>query len=443
MGVPSVENNSLFEMARKKFRNSSRHAQNTERSFQEYLLNQPLTRTSRAELIRLIKGGEDTYLELKIKLSNPDKIAQEIVALANTAGGTMIFGVTDQLRIEGLRNPEGVQDEIIKICREEIYPPLVPFMDMISFDDGRRVIALDIHGKNRPYRTKDGKFYLRIGDEKREATREELSTLIDEVRPLFYENIPLEDLSERDFDDSLLWSFIEAFEKDDFAKNGYETENVLKKDLLLAVGGRNDFLPTVAGVLLFGKNERIAEILPRSSITLMRYAGIDKNSEVIERKIISGNLLTLYEAILKFIERYADLWKHKSKRSKTKEETPIESRGNYHLYSIKEAVANILMHRDLALRDINTKIVIYSNSIEFINPRRTNGFVPPASKAIRYGITQRINPQIASIFSRREYGINLPRGGLPMILKQAQHFSGKRAELYTTNDKFKLKLHSS
>ncbi len=442
-GVPSVENNSLFEMARKKFRNSGRQIPESERSFQEYLLNQPVPQTSRTELVRLIRGGEDTYLELKIKLSNPERIAQEIVALANTAGGTMIFGVTDQLRIEGLRNPESVQDEIIKICREEIYPPIVPLLDTIAFDDGRRVIALEIEGKNRPYRTRDGKFYLRIGDEKREATREELSSLIDEIRPLFYENIPLEGLSERDFDDSLLWSFASAFEKESLGKNGYETENFLKRDLLLAVGNQDNFLPTVAGILLFGKNEKIAEILPRSSVTLTRYAGVDKNSEIIEREVFSGNLLTLYESILQFIERYCDLWKHKAKQSKTDDKTPIDSRGNYHLYSVKEAVANILVHRDMALRDIETSIVIYNNAIEFENPRRTNGFVPPASKAIRYGITQRINPQIASIFSRREYGINLPRGGLPMILKQSQHFSGKKAELYTTNDKFKLKIHSA
>ncbi len=431
-------------MARKKFRNSSRQIPSSERSFQEYLINQPVPQTSRTELIRLIRGGEDTYLELKIKLSNPERIVQEIVALANTAGGTMIFGVTDQLRIEGVRNPEGVQDELIRICREEIYPPLVPLMDSIAFDDGRRIIALDVQGKNRPYRTKDGKFYLRIGDEKREATREELSNLIDETRPLFYENIPLEGLHEDDFDDALLWSFADGFEKDSIGKHGYETENFLKRDLLLAVGSRDEFLPTVAGILLFGKNERIADVLPRAGVTMTRYAGADTHSEIVEREVLNGNLLTLYESTLRFIERYCDLWKHKSKKSKpSKDAAPVESRGNYHLYSVKEAAANVLMHRDLALRDQETRISIFDDAIEFINPRRTKGFVPPASKAIRYGITQRINPQISAIFSRREYGINLPRGGLPMILKQSQHFSGKKAELYTSNDEFKLKIYSS
>ncbi|MGI8670612.1 MAG: AlbA family DNA-binding domain-containing protein [Aridibacter sp.] len=433
-------------MARKKFRNSGRYTSNSERSFQEYITNQPAPITTRTELIRLIRGGEDTFLELKLKLSNPERIAQEIVALANTAGGTMVFGITDQLRVEGLRNPETVQDELIKICREDIYPPIVPYMDTIAFDDGRRVIVLDVEGKQRPYRTKYGKFYLRIGDEKREATREELSVLIDENRPLYYENIPLEGLSEEDFDDSLIWSFAGGFEKDLTGRNGYETKSFLQNDLLLAVGTKDAFLPTVAGILLFGKNERVAEILPRANITAIRYSGNDKNAELIEREIFSGNLLTLYESLLKFIERYCDLWKHKTKnpnKNSNEKTLPIKARGNYHLYSTKEALANILMHRDLALREIETKIVIYDNSIEFINPRRTNGFVPPASKAIRYGITQRVNPQIAAIFSRREYGINLPRGGLPMILKQSMNFSGKRAELYTANDKFKLKIPSA
>ena len=100
------------------------------------------------------------------------------------------------------------------------------------------------------------------------------------------------------------------------------------------------------------------------------------------------------------------------------------------------------MHRDLALREMNTRILIYDDYLEIINPRRTNGFVPPASKAIRYGITQRINPQIASIFSKREYGANLPRGGLPMILRGSQQFSGKKVEIYTSNDEFKIKIHS-
>src|ERR1700741_356110 len=111
-------------MARRRFRSNQRHEPTTERSFQEYILSTPAPQTSRTELLRLIRGGEDTFLELKVKLSNSEKIAQEIVALANTGGGVIVFGVNDQLRIEGVDNPESVQEELARICREDIEPPL-------------------------------------------------------------------------------------------------------------------------------------------------------------------------------------------------------------------------------------------------------------------------------------------------------------------------------
>ncbi len=430
-------------MPRRKFRNSQRFEQQSDRSFHEYVLNTPAPTTTRSELIRLIRGGEDTFLELKVKLSNPEKIAQGIVALANTAGGTMIFGVSDQLRIEGLMNPESVAEELAKICREDIYPPLVPLLDTIAFDNGRRIVVLDVEGKRPPYRTHDGRFYLRIGAEKREISRAELSNWLDEIRPLAFENIPLSTAKETDFDDGLLWSFANEFEDDVLGNNIYQTADFLKKDLLLAIGGAEDFIPTVAGVLLFGKSEKVAELIPRSKVTIARYSGDNGNAQVVETRELNGNLLTIYEAILQFIERYCDLPKNTPKQSKSKETSPFVSRSNYHLYAVREAVANLLMHRDLALRDISSRIFIYDNSIEFINPRRTNGFVPPASRAIRYGITQRINPQIAAIFQKREYGTSIPKGGLPMILKQSRRFSGKRSEVYTSNDEFKLKIYGT
>ena len=129
-------------MARRRFRHSQRFDTQADRSHEEYLLNQPAQLTTRTELLRLIRGGEDTYLELKVRLSNSERITQGIVALANTNGGTIVFGVNDQLRIEGVANPEWVQEELTRICREEIVPPIIPLIDTIAFDSGKRVVVL-------------------------------------------------------------------------------------------------------------------------------------------------------------------------------------------------------------------------------------------------------------------------------------------------------------
>ncbi len=429
-------------MPRKKFRRSPRFESPDDRSFQEYILNAPAPVTTRSELIRIVRGGEDSYLELKVKLSNSERIAQGIVALANTDGGTVIFGVNDQLRIEGVPNPEAVQAELVRICREEVYPPVVPLIDCVSFDNGRQVVALEVQGRRRPYRTRDGRFYMRFGDEKREVSREELSAWLDEIRPLGYENIPVPEFGVTDFDDSLLWSFANAFEHEFTQKHLYNTADFLKRDLLLGIGAVEDFMPTLAGVLLFGKSERVREVFPRSKVVATRYAGEDASSEIIERVEISGNLLHMYEEALAFVEKNCTLLKTKPSR---KDPAAADSEGRplsrYHLYSVREAVANALMHRDLAIRDVPTKVSVFGHAIEFSNARRTSGFVPPSARAVRYGISQTLNPQIASIFSKREYGTSVPTGGLPMILRSSMHFAGRRVDVVTAGDEFKVRIY--
>ncbi len=428
-------------MARRKFRNSQRFDHAGDLSHQEYILNQPAQVTTKTELLRLIRGGEDTYLELKVKLSNPEKITQGIVALANTDGGTIIFGVSDTLRIEGVTDAESVRDELVRMCRHDIIPPVTPLIDLIAFDSGKRIVVLDIDPRRRPHRTLDGRFYMRFGAEKREVSREHLSDWLDELRPLGYENIPLFQGDERDFDDGLLWSFAGAFDDGSPSLNMYQTADFLKKDLLLAAGTGDEFFPTVAAVSLFGRSDRMAELLPRTAVICTRFSGVPGTEQMVERREIFGNMLFQIESIMQFIVRYVDLRRERPKKLAPHDGMHVRPRSAYHLFAVREAVANLLMHRDLAFKDIPTRINIYDDRIEFINARRTNGFVPPASRAIRYGITQRINPQIAAIFTRREYGADIPRGGLPMILKQAGDFSGKRVDLSTANDEFRLKIY--
>jgi ATP-dependent DNA helicase RecG len=433
-------------MARRKFRSNQRHEPNTERSFQEYILSTPGPQTSRVELLRLIRGGEDTFLELKVKLSNPERIAQEIVALANTGGGVIVFGVNDQLRVEGVEDAESVQEELVRICREEIEPPLVPFIDRISFDSGRRVVAVDVEGKRRPYRTRDGRFFIRIGAEKREASRDELSALMEESRPLRYENVPALGASIADIDESHLWSFVRAFEGDAFSESNareYPTKDVLERDLLLATNNGLDVVPTVAGLLLFGHDESVANLLPRSSVIATRFAGDTNQSAVIERVELKGNLSTLFESLTRFIERYCDLWEARPRSFPAGDvESPVAARANYHKSAVVEAVANMLVHRDLVLRDQTTRLNIFDQSLEFVNPRRSIGFSPVAQKAIRYGIPQRLNPQLSAMFSNPAFGLKLVLGGLPMLLRETRRFSNRKSDIVAFNDEFRIRLYA-
>ena len=433
-------------MARKRFRSSQRHEPVTERSFQEYLYSTAAPQTSRTELMRLVRGGEDTFLELKVKLSNPERIAQEIVAMANTGGGVIVFGVNDQLRVEGIEDGECVQDELVRICREEIVPSIVPFIDRIAFDNGRRIVALDVNGRRRPYRTRDGRFFIRIGADKREASPEELSALLDESLPLLYENVPALRATLADIDEAHLWSFMRGFEGgafDEASVKDYPTGEILERYLTLATNTRDDIVPTVASLLLFGRDESVAKLLPRATIVATRFGGDTAQAPVIERVELQGNLATIYESALRFIRRYADLLDARPTRPNgaLTENAPVPARANYHSGVVSEAIANALTHRDLALRDVATRLHIFDRAIEVANPRRSVGFAPSALKAIRYGVPQRLNPQIAAIFASPAYGLTLPSGGLPTLLREARSFSNRLPEIVAFNDEFRLRLH--
>jgi predicted HTH transcriptional regulator len=218
---------------------------------------------------------------------------------------------------------------------------------------------------------------------------------------------------------------------------------VLEKDLLLTAGFESDPVPSVAGLLLFGRDERVAQLLPRATVTVTRFAGDSIQAPVIERLQLTGNLFSLFEATLRFISRYCDLWDERRPRLRAANdagESPIAARANYQRAAVSEAVANLLVHRDLALRDQSTRIQIFDKALELVNPRRSSGFSPLAQKAIRYGIPQRVNPQLHGIFTSAAYGLKLPLGGLPMLQRIAREFSSRRVEIVAFNDEFRLRM---
>jgi predicted HTH transcriptional regulator len=209
----------------------------------------------------------------------------------------------------------------------------------------------------------------------------------------------------------------------------------------------DEVVPTVAGLLLFGRDESVARLLPRAGLSCVRYAGENSQAPEIERAELAGNLHTLYEAALRFVARYCDLWDKRPARGAANESPDTGgdaqkfARANYQRAAFEEAIANALVHRDLALRDRPTRVNIYERSVEIVNARRTAGFAPPAQRAIRYGIPQRLNPQTAAVFSSPAYGLKLPQGGLPALLRNARLFSGRRPEIHAFNDEFRLRLY--
>ncbi len=460
--LASAEADTANAMSRKRHNHNQRQQLSTARSYHAYQVDLPAQATSRAELVRLLRGGEDTFLELKVRYSNAEKMTAEIIALANTAGGAMIFGVNDQLRIEGVENPEDIEEQLRDICANQIQPPVFPYINKVAFDSGRRIVVLEIDADDRPHRTLDDRFYLREGAIKREATREELSRIYHELHRTGFEQVPVFQANiETDIDESLLWSYVRSVNPGYWGETtkGYPNDAVMR-EMGLAVKIEDDWLPTVGGLMLFGLNERIAELMPRADVLLTRFSGAFPkagNSPVIESHRLQGNLLRLADGSLNFIKRFVDLRETRPSR-KTRENGLVQTieeiiadshgqfvpgRANYHRGAIVEALTNFLAHRDMSARDRQARINIYDDCLEFINPAQPPE-LPLAS--LRYGLTCPPNPRLKAIFTNRHYGAataaETTDGGIAMICAETINFARRAPDGPTlTNNEFRLKIH--
>jgi ATP-dependent DNA helicase RecG len=442
-------------MARKRFNNYQRPRQTpgSERSYYAYQFDVPAPITSRGELLRMVRGGEDTYLELKVRFSNVEKLTAEIIALANTAGGAMVFGVNDQLRVEGVEDAESIEEQLRDICSHQIQPPVFPYINKVAFDSGRRIVILEVDTENRPHRTLDDRFYLREGSSKREAAREEISKLFHETYLTRFEQVPVfQAETENDIDESLFWSYVRNVNPGYWGEStkGFPTDVVLR-DMGLAVKMGEEFMPTIGGLLLFGTNDSVMKHIPRADLLLTRFSGNDNSAPVIETLHLRGNLLSLFDGALNFIKRYADLWDQRPSRKalenaansndeEGKTDDPFFSgRANYQRDAITEALTNSLVHRDWSARDRQARINVYDDSIEIVNPAQMPE-LPIIS--LRYGVACPPNPRLKAIFTNQHYGIPSSHGGIPMICAETVNFAKRAPEGPSiTNGEFRLKFH--
>jgi len=127
-------------------------------------------------LRRLARQGEGTHLEFKRKVSHPDKVIREMVAFANTGGGTLLIGVDDDGRIPGVKFPEEELVVLKKALQQRCRPPLTFEEQFIPVSAHRFVVQVEIPvSPRRPHVVVfDGRkeCYVRVRDMSVKASRE-------------------------------------------------------------------------------------------------------------------------------------------------------------------------------------------------------------------------------------------------------------------------------
>jgi len=127
-------------------------------------------------LQQLVRKGEGAVLEFKRKASNPEKIAREMIAFANTEGGTLLVGIGDDGTLPGLKYPED-DVHVIKEILKRVRPTLTLTETLIPLGNQRTVIQYDIaKSERRPHyflgdnQVKES--FVRVEDKSIKASRE-------------------------------------------------------------------------------------------------------------------------------------------------------------------------------------------------------------------------------------------------------------------------------
>ncbi len=129
-----------------------------------------------SDLRALVARGEGQHLEFKRKASFPDKIVRELIAFANTGGGTLLIGVDDDGSIPGVKFPEEellvIEKELSRFCK----PVLSLQHDLIRINEKRFVLRVVVAlSEKRPHHwiTPEGKVsFVREKDQSIRASRE-------------------------------------------------------------------------------------------------------------------------------------------------------------------------------------------------------------------------------------------------------------------------------
>lgn len=136
------------------------------------------------EIKRLVARGEGRHLEFKRRVPEPERLAKEVVAFANSGGGHLLIGVADDGTIVGVRDSEEEEFALKHALAMNCRPAVRWRSERIPVTKRRDVIMVTVPDSHRkPHyivtNTEDGSgpAYVRIEDMSVEASPESVALM--------------------------------------------------------------------------------------------------------------------------------------------------------------------------------------------------------------------------------------------------------------------------
>lgn len=359
---------------------------------------------------QLMKYFENEVVELKREYT--PEIKKEIIAFANTDGGNVYIGISDDGKVEGVANPEKVLLQVTNIIRDGMKPDLTMFTNcQIKNVEGKWVIVISVvRGTARPYYLsekglKPSGVYVRHATSSNPASEEAIRRMIKETDGDKFELA-------RSMDQELTF---EAAKKE-FTKRKIGFGEAQMKTLGII---NADGLYTNLGLLLSNQCTH--------TIKIACFEGT-KKSEFKDRREFEGSILQQLHDSYKYIGMFNKLHATYSGLERI-------DRRDYPEVAIREALLNAIVHRDYSFSG-SSLISIFEDRLEFVS---LGGLVSGLSiEDILNGASQARNEKLANLF----YRLKLVEAYGTGIIKIMESYEGytQKPKLKVTDNAFNISI---
>ena len=251
----------------------------------------------KTELLQLIANLENSGVEFKSDQERPERLAQEIVALANFKGGKLILGVENDGTITGIRRNDLERWIMDAVFGRKVHPMILPSYEEVQIDDQRRVAVITVtQGTTKPYVVRQNnreEIYIRVGSTSQHATHEQQARLFAFGGMLHAELLSMSGSGFRDLSRDRLEDYLTGI-VDDGEVPLSEDEWGERLCRLGFLAEREDGPPvcTIAGLVLFGRKPR--RLLRQAGVRWMAFDGDDKAYRALDDRVVDGPLVALF-----------------------------------------------------------------------------------------------------------------------------------------------------
>jgi len=394
------------------------------------------------ELLRKIRLGEDTSLELKAvgfkgaRVSEPkrDELADELAAIANTYDGVMVLGIDDKTRdVVGIpvERLEAVERYVYEVCTDTIKPPVSFRSFRMELPDStgtpQPVLKVDVPRSLFVHESPGG-YFQRQGSSKRKMPPDVLARLFQQrsqARLLRFDEQAVPETTPADLDEMLRRRFLMPRLEDEVAN--------LKKLKLLTEDDAGETRATVAGILMCSPAPE--KWLPGAFIQAVRYRGTRQDSNYqVDAHEVAGPLDRQIQGGLAFVRRNMRVG---ARKEPARVEVP-----QFSIRAVFEAIVNAVAHRDYSIHGSKVRLFLFDDRLELFSPGPLPNTVTIDSMALRQSTR---NELITTLLAKcptedpsgetgRQFLMEKRGDGVPIILAESRKLSGRDPEFRQIDD---------